>query len=284
MFRKRRTQNVEKPALAGAIRSRIGFTLVELLVVIAIIAILAAILFPVFARARENARRTSCLNNMKQMGLGMLQYAQDYDEKYYGANGRSTNIYPGVGWAGAVFPYIKSSQVYKCPNDNNAGSGANVPVSYAFNYYAASTTLPSHQFPTMGILFSEISGVSTNVANPQETGTNIVSAIDVGDILIWVEGSPGAMKCCKFGLPIYHVRGAGVLHKGARLPDTDNLGPQPPQPRHFDGANYAYMDGHAKWVKPQSVRSYNYSYGPAPAGHAYIDTSDSTGAAYYSGQ
>lgn len=273
-----------KPEFARAKFSRAGFTLIELLVVIAIIAILAAILFPVFARARENARRTSCLNNMKQVGLGMLQYAQDYDEHYYGANGRSTSIYPGIGWAGAVYPYIKSTQVYKCPDDSNNGSGTNLPVSYAFNYYAASTALATHQYPSLGILFSEISGVSTNISDAQETGTNIVSAIDVGDILIWVEGSPGTLKCCKFGAPVYHTRGPGVLHKGTRLTDTDNLGPQPPQGRHLDGANYAYMDGHAKWVRAQSVRSYNYSYGPAPVGHPYIDTSDSTGAAYYSGQ
>src|SRR5688500_6579567 len=84
---------------------RNGFTLIELLVVIAIIAILAAILFPVFARARENARRSSCQSNMKQLGLGMMQYTQDYDEKlpcgvYQGVNG--TN---GQGWGGQVYSY-----------------------------------------------------------------------------------------------------------------------------------------------------------------------------------
>src|SRR2546423_6076610 len=88
-------------------RLRPGFTLIELLVVIAIIAILAAILFPVFAKARENARKTSCLSNLKQMGLGLMQYSQDYDECM--PKGASNNR--GNGWGGPVFPYVKSAQV-----------------------------------------------------------------------------------------------------------------------------------------------------------------------------
>ena len=75
------TNKTRRPA-PGIKRSHLGFTLIELLVVIAIIAILAAILFPVFARARENARRASCMSNLKQIGLGLMQYTQDYDEKY----------------------------------------------------------------------------------------------------------------------------------------------------------------------------------------------------------
>ncbi len=93
-----------------------GFTLIELLVVIAIIAILAAILFPVFARARENARRASCQSNLKQIGLGILQYTQDYDEKY--PSGTTTvGGARGIGWAGQCLPYIKSTQVFVCPSD-----------------------------------------------------------------------------------------------------------------------------------------------------------------------
>ena len=92
---------------------RTAFTLIELLVVIAIIAILAAILFPVFARARENARRSSCQSNLKQIGLGILQYTQDYDEYMpVGTTGNGAG-----GWVGQVYPYVKSLQIFICPSD-----------------------------------------------------------------------------------------------------------------------------------------------------------------------
>jgi prepilin-type N-terminal cleavage/methylation domain-containing protein len=94
---------------------RPGFTLIELLVVIAIIAILAAILFPVFARAREQARKTTCASNCRQIGLGLMMYAQDYDEtlvmRYYGNN---------LSWKDALEPYIKSQGVYRCPSNPRA--------------------------------------------------------------------------------------------------------------------------------------------------------------------
>lgn len=119
-----------------------GFTLIELLVVIAIIAILAAILFPVFARARENARRASCSSNLKQIGLGVMQYSQDYDEKlparvYFGGA-------PGEGsWRDVIQPYVKSTQLFACPS--NTGNtqptwprltpvaNGGVPRSYSIN-------------------------------------------------------------------------------------------------------------------------------------------------------
>ena len=97
--------------------SRVGFTLFELLVVIAIIAILAAILFPVLQEVRENARRTACLSNLKQSGLGELQYVQDFDEIHTG----SSITLPGSGynyriWAELIYPYTKSWQIDRCPD------------------------------------------------------------------------------------------------------------------------------------------------------------------------
>lgn len=116
-----------------------GFTLIELLVVIAIIALLAAILFPVFARARENARKSSCSNNMKQIGLGILQYTQDYDEVFP----RRAYAYPSgeVRWQQVIMPYVKSVQLFRCPSNTqgtNNTIGAlegypAIPRSYAYN-------------------------------------------------------------------------------------------------------------------------------------------------------
>jgi prepilin-type N-terminal cleavage/methylation domain-containing protein len=131
-----------------------GFTLIELLVVVAILALLAAILFPVFSRARENARRTSCISNMKQIGLGVLQYTQDYDETFApadfkvwtGGAGLASSYTPSLSWRHAIFPYVKSKQIYACPSspiraenywqqEYNDGSGNT--EKYAVSYTAS---------------------------------------------------------------------------------------------------------------------------------------------------
>ena len=110
-----------------------GFTLIELLVVIAIIAILASILFPVFARARENARRASCQSNLKQIGLGILQYKQDSEERY------PTEGEGAQGWAMAIQPYVKSTQIFQCPSNSSikpidAATAGFTDYWYNFNF------------------------------------------------------------------------------------------------------------------------------------------------------
>lgn len=139
------------------VRSRKGFTLIELLVVIAIIALLAAILFPVFGRARENARRSSCMSNLKQIGLGLLQYAQDADERLpapRSSNSADPSFDPWSGetqndngtaarasWRQKIYPYVKSAQLFRCPSnsaneqvsDQGYGGVPAMPRSYLIN-------------------------------------------------------------------------------------------------------------------------------------------------------
>src|SRR6187402_3092152 len=92
-----------------------AFTLIELLVVIAIIGLLAAILFPVFSRARENGRRSVCQSNLKQIGIGMLQYSQDYDEKIIARTVQVQGEY--ISWRVIIQPYLKSTQIFACPSN-----------------------------------------------------------------------------------------------------------------------------------------------------------------------
>ena len=140
---------------------RTGFTLIELLVVIAIIAILAAILFPVFARAREKARQTSCLSNVKELGLGLLMYIQDYDELFPGRY--VSLVYPDYvapykAWYLVIDPYIKNTQIWRCPSDptRTLGYGYN---TMATNGYPMGTggPLAKIRYPSeMGMLFDTI--------------------------------------------------------------------------------------------------------------------------------
>ncbi len=144
-----------------------GFTLIELLVVIAIIAILAAILFPVFARARENARRASCQSNLKQIGLGILQYKQDYDELYPSEGvGSLTN----PGWAYNIQPYVKSEQLFQCPSETTGPApGATMLdrsvgtfTDYWYNFNLGQQSDASVAYPANTVMNGDGTGGASN--------------------------------------------------------------------------------------------------------------------------
>jgi len=199
--------------------------LIELLVVIAIIAILAAILFPAFARARENARKTSCLSNLKQIGLGVMQYTQDYDEQLPGATDGDTTgknqlggwmYYTGFGRPaafvpsnGSLYPYVKSSQIFVCPSDSLGQTAGN---SYAINACVTAldrTATPGFKFKP-GLAMAAFQDTTQWMLLSEEGGSTAgQDTTDDGYISI-VAGNTLAQ-------------------------------------RHFEGSNILFMDGHAKY-------------------------------------
>ena len=234
-----------------------GFTLIELLVVIGVIAVLAAILFPVFAKAREKARATSCASNMKQLGLGILQYSQDNDESM-----PNTNTIWGGGWAGEIYPYVKSGGAYGCPDDPTQPSPGYSKLSYGFNvnllppydpanggtgnYFtsASSTSLAAQKAPASTVmLFEVVNCTDTGFGTPGVDVTNaaeISSSIGLGSI----DGGCGSGIDSNY----CHARYATGLISGYNIPNWQGtLG------IHTDGANYAATDGHVKWLRPSNV-------------------------------
>ncbi|GAB4458749.1 MAG: hypothetical protein OHK0029_20360 [Armatimonadaceae bacterium] len=287
-----------------------AFTLIELLVVIAIIAILAAILFPVFAQAREKARQTTCLSNIKQIALGLIMYAQDYDEAYsmnrscnlVGPGGGPANQTPcrvgdvALGWIDLTLPYVKNFGVFKCPSDPvqpvplpntpglvyhtgepaqpgslngyiwgrrdaaNPTLGGDYRSSYARNNNFANSgawTVRDAQvaFPATTLLVYEfapnsgagangnegIPGSTWNINRPNGLNVSASGCVaspanppsNVGrQVVSFVHHSPGFFA------------DAGILTSEQRGNSSS---------RHSGGANYAFVDGHAKWYRPERV-------------------------------
>ncbi len=195
---------------------RKGFTLIELLVVIAIIAILAAILFPVFARAREKARQTSCLSNLKQLGLGVMMYVQDYDEKYNFAY----TINPTVMWPNLLMPYVKNTQLFGCPSDPDPWNrGGGLYLSYIPNY---------RMFPP-GDTAVPTPVKMAALTKPSET---IMLAENA-------DGSTGNLQPdCQYAYGTNGPSASSGYNRWARVSLE----------RHNGGSNYAFADGHAKWL------------------------------------
>jgi prepilin-type N-terminal cleavage/methylation domain-containing protein/prepilin-type processing-associated H-X9-DG protein len=217
------------------VSSRRAFTLIELLVVIAIIAILAAILFPVFARARENARKTSCMSNMKNMALGAMQYSQDYDENMMPIR-IDFNRY--FAWSNIIQPYLKSTQVLVCPSNSDRAQ------SLTYNWLVGgfpNRSLADFQIPSQTVGFIDCLGTAT-LANG--AGVPISPYFFVAD-----ETFTGRM----FG----RVGTAG----GTAADSRDGLANAGV---HLEGSNYLFLDGHAKWLKFSGGVSYEPAMNPVP--------------------
>ena len=204
---------------------RRGFTLIELLVVIAIIALLAAILFPVFARARENARKSSCSNNLKNLTLGWIQYSNDADEKVipYSDNAGSTGR--AFAWNRLLMPYIKNEQVLTCPSNTLTRQG------YGCNFALGSggRALSDIPLPAKTPAYADIYGFGT---------TEAARSVQAGCFLIPSSSPNDIHTGRRLSLPDTDPPGVGwSTENGARIKGD----------RHLDGANYAFCDGHVKW-------------------------------------
>ncbi len=201
---------------------RRGFTLIELLVVIAIIAILAAILFPVFARAREKARQTSCLSNLKQAGLALRMYVQDYDERYvmrfynHMANGQYEDY--GFNFRELLQPYMKNEQIWRCPSRKPTFSNCH----YTGYDWGRGTN------SWLGRLHGGSYGINDAIVRELEADVD-----DVTNTIALTE-----MDC---------------LIAAPRM--VSYLGPHDhAEEPHNDGFNSAFCDGHAKWLKEHETR------------------------------
>ncbi len=212
-----------------------GFTLIELLVVIAIIAILAAILFPVFGRARENARRSSCQSNMKQMGLGIVQYVQDYDEYYPTSAGAGTGT-----WRQKIQPYLKSTQVLRCPSnpENNVNALGAPPLETKVSYAAACRF--DEDNTATGVLPNGVGVISCTSGNNRPVHSALLQ--DTTKVIALVETTS-------------QQNYFNITDTGSFGVNTQHGGP-PPRGHMFAGhlstTNFLFADGHVKSLKPLS--------------------------------
>lgn len=249
------------------IKSKFGFTLIELLIVIAIIALLAAILFPVFSRARESARRASCQSNLKQIGLGLLQYSQDYDEMmvagYFGANNRNTVTTVGSAnynykWMDAVFPYVQSEQIFTCPSDRGNKRKYKFKSGDDFGSYIINMSY---------IDLGDIASGPTNNLQGGKDDMVRISRVDSAATTAWVLDNSGEdASTNNFTVWWYSIsNGKNMAVDNSASPPVFKYGSSGTPSgttndtvsaaRHLETTNVLFVDGHAKSMKVDALNT-----------------------------
>jgi prepilin-type N-terminal cleavage/methylation domain-containing protein/prepilin-type processing-associated H-X9-DG protein len=275
----RRSLLTAKPVTENMQPKRIGFTLIELMIVIGILALLLAVLLPVFAHVQEKGRQVLCLSNERQLGLAFLMYTQDNDENVTAG---------GDAWAGELYPYVTTTGIFRCPSDGTVAQPPYYPVSYGINAnlqcYTANTSTGKllqtpHSIADLSgktILLFEVVHSTAEITTPNEG---------------WVSGSaaPHATSATGNGFtlavvgffmptgPRFDIDEDVRYATGVMVGNTSFTAFYEGVGRHQGGANFVFPDAHVQWLPPQRVSTGGDAPSPTSAPHYGIGSQSAAG-------